>query len=144
MTWVAGIGDQLLLTVARWAAAWPRGKVAGTRPYLRRDGTMEEVVTLRAVPVAWHPKVLRYLVDILEQVKPGWYFTEQMSQLYSRIQKATLLPNGLRKVDMVCYYDELEELLRILKEFQETGGKSLAESVLDESFWNPGSGPTGQ
>lgn len=138
IAWVRGIGDRLLARIADWARRWPEGKEAGTRPFLRHDGLIEEVVTLRAVDVDWDIRELDYLISILKARKPGWYMTEEFLKIRRSIRHARLLPGGLRRVEMVTYADEprqvLEEVLAVRD--GRPAAETLAEQVVTGDFWS--------
>ena len=135
--WVKGLGDSLLSVVYNWVLRWPYGVEAGTRPYLRHDGKIEDIVTLRAVEIDWDVRELKYLLQILEARKPNWYITEELRSVVRNLHRARLLPGGRRRISMVTYEDEPKQIFEELLAFRDgkETGSALADEVTRGDFW---------
>ena len=128
----------MLLKVLDWQRRWDSGAVAATRPFLGHDGDVQNVVTQRAVRVAWRPAELDHLVRILTALKPGWELTSSMQQFRGSIwARGRLLTGNQRESVMVTYKKDVEEILEVLgKARTGSSGKTIQEEIGSGSFWD--------
>jgi hypothetical protein len=128
----------MLLKVLDWQRRWDSGAVAATRPFLGHDGDVQDVVTQRAVRVAWRPAELDHLVRILTALKPGWELTSSMAEFRTKtFPHGRLLTGNRREAVMATYKKDIEEILEVLVVAHNGGsGKTVQEEVSSGSFWD--------
>jgi hypothetical protein len=127
----------MFLKVLDWQRRWETGAVAATRPFLGQDGAVEDVVTKRAVKVAWHPVELDHLVRILLAQRPNWEFSMDLERFRTHgFRLGRLLVGKRRMVEMICFKEDLVEIVQALTEARFGQAKLVKEEVGSGSFWD--------
>ena len=136
--WVKGLYDVVLMKVEALHRNWPRGDIAATRPFLTKQGAIENIPTRRKLEISWHPKEFAALVEILERERPTWQLTLDLAAYYrSGFRLAKMLTRNERTVPMIFYELELKELWETLVNLKKASEKkeTLAQQVTSGSFW---------
>jgi hypothetical protein len=135
--WVRGVCDSMLLQVMDWQRRWESGAVAATRPFLGKDGAVEDVVTKRAVKVIFRPAELDHLVRILLAVRPEWEFSLDLEKFRTQgFSRGRLLTGNRRMVEMVSFRDDLVEIMAALVLARSGESKTVKEEISSGSFWD--------
>jgi len=127
--WFPGICDRLFRTVQAWVAAWPRGEVYATRPFLDKGGVIVNIPTMRLVQIPFHAKEFEHMVRILSLVRPKWEVTADMQQIWSKFGQCKPAVGGLRMVPIATFQQDPEEILKALAEARD--GKAQLEQQID-------------
>lgn len=126
--WYAGVCDELLYRFQVWRKNWVNGEVAATRPALIRD-KIEDIPTKMACRVAFKKVHFEHLVRILEAVKPDWALTVWAKEVLAGIDRGKLLPFSYREITLVTYYEDVDEICKILEEAKDGKKDDLAVSA---------------
>ena len=135
--WVRGICDSMLVQVLDWQGRWESGAVAATRPFLGKDGVVEDVVTKRAVKVVLRPAEMDHLVRILLAVRPEWEFSLDLEKFRTQgFSRGRLLTGNRRLVEMICFKEDLVEIMSALTLARTGQSKTVKEEIGSGSFWD--------
>jgi hypothetical protein len=137
--WVHGICDSMLRKVVLLDFHWPRGDVAATRPFMTKDGRIEDVATRRKVDILWLPREFEAMLAILKVHKPDWQLTLDLALFYKQgFKKTKMREGGLRLVSMVLYEFQVKELLKTMLDCRLAGKlvkPNLTEELKGGQFW---------
>ena len=130
--WYTGVCDSMAAKVLSWYRNWHLAPVYATREKMQTDGTIVQVPTMRAVPVAWTRAELEHLVRILKALRPDWAITSDLAGLLQNFDTAKLLPNKQRLISMRSYIEDPKEILDVLVEAKK--GKPSFEQEAAEAL----------